>query len=353
METNPPFPCQVTVRWSAVDGAYEAQVPELKHCLAFGDTSSHAVEEVLIAAELWLESAEKTKTGMIEVLHFHFATLYGGMRKQVEEVCQQKGLPLKLVDIGAREVDDLAIEHQVRSFPLTKVYRHGRLLGETSVVFPAGGFPKWLDEILQNADVPAEDTETAPKVFASATLTDEMLMGDTPRCFIDAALPEPQTEQNFNSYVAWLAEHLFHTDLPVPPRHAWVLEKMDKAVSPEAAIGSLGMGAGYFDEGSSSLCSAIHRGLSYRECMAEKLADWQEYDDFDPATLHSYMVNPDLYARLEAEEAERRNLGVTSDNADIPYRPFLAHALKKITDPEGRGKAIRGFFAYYNDAASQ
>jgi hypothetical protein len=205
----------------------------------------------------------------------------------------------------------------------------------------------------ERADVPADDTATSPKVFASGTLTDEMLMGDTPRCFVDAALPEPETEQNFSAYVAWLAEYLFHTDLPVPSQHAWVLATLDDAVSPHAAIGSLGMGAGYFDEGSASLCSAIRAGLTYRDYMAKQMADWQEYDESDPTTLYSYMVNPDRYARLETEEAERRNLGVTSDNADIPYRPFLAHALKQIPEQEARLRAMRGFFAEYNDAATQ
>jgi predicted RNase H-like HicB family nuclease len=266
MKTHPPFPYQITVRWSTVEEAYLAQVSELKDCLAFGDTPAQAVEELLMAAAPWLESPE-------------------------------------------------------------------------------------LRTAEPSADSCGEGTIRAPQVFSSATLTNEMLMGDTTRCFMDATLPEPETEQNFSFYVAWLAEHLFHADLPVPPRHAWVLEKMDKAVSPEAAIGSLGMGAGYFDEGSYSLCSAIQRGLGYRDYMAEKLEDWQEWDDADPATLYSYTVNPDLYERLEAEEAERLKLGVTSDNADIPYRPFLAHALKKLPDHADRVSAIRGFFAEYHDAA--
>jgi len=167
---NPSFPYQITVNWSAVDEAYVAQVPELKHCLALGDTPPKAVEEVLIAAELWLESDAMRKAGMIEVFHFHFSTLYGGVRQQVEEVCQQSGFPLTLVDIGTTDphAHATAAEHQVRGFPLTKVYRYGRLIGETSVVhFPAGGVQSWLDEILQNADDLAEDTSTAPSVLAS------------------------------------------------------------------------------------------------------------------------------------------------------------------------------------------
>lgn len=53
------LPYQITVAWSAVDEAFEARVPALKHCLAYGDTPEKAVKEVKIAAELWIEAAKK------------------------------------------------------------------------------------------------------------------------------------------------------------------------------------------------------------------------------------------------------------------------------------------------------
>ena len=61
-QTNPEtmktaIPYQITVRWSVQDAAYEAAVPALRGCIAYGDTPEDAAREVTIAAELWLEAA--------------------------------------------------------------------------------------------------------------------------------------------------------------------------------------------------------------------------------------------------------------------------------------------------------
>ena len=53
------IPYQITVRWSTQDAAYEAAVPALRGCIAYGDTPEEAAKEVTIAAELWLEAAAK------------------------------------------------------------------------------------------------------------------------------------------------------------------------------------------------------------------------------------------------------------------------------------------------------
>lgn len=41
------------------DGDYIAVVPDLKGCSAFGDTPEEALREVLVAKELWLETARE------------------------------------------------------------------------------------------------------------------------------------------------------------------------------------------------------------------------------------------------------------------------------------------------------
>ena len=51
------IPYQITVRWSAVDESYEAAVPALRTCIAYGDTAAEAVREVTVAAKLWLRVA--------------------------------------------------------------------------------------------------------------------------------------------------------------------------------------------------------------------------------------------------------------------------------------------------------
>jgi predicted RNase H-like HicB family nuclease len=57
MKTITPY--QITVRWSSEDGSYEAAVPALRGCFAYGDSEGKAIREVTIAANLWLEAAKK------------------------------------------------------------------------------------------------------------------------------------------------------------------------------------------------------------------------------------------------------------------------------------------------------
>lgn len=47
----------INVFYSEEDGGYIADIPDLKHCSAFGNTADEAVREVLKAKEAWLESA--------------------------------------------------------------------------------------------------------------------------------------------------------------------------------------------------------------------------------------------------------------------------------------------------------
>ena len=47
----------VLVQYSDADRCYVARVPQLKGCVAHGDTPAEALEEILVAQELWIESA--------------------------------------------------------------------------------------------------------------------------------------------------------------------------------------------------------------------------------------------------------------------------------------------------------
>jgi predicted RNase H-like HicB family nuclease len=49
----------INVFWSDEDGAWVANVPDLKTCAAFGETPEQAVAEVRIAMEAWLLSARE------------------------------------------------------------------------------------------------------------------------------------------------------------------------------------------------------------------------------------------------------------------------------------------------------
>lgn len=52
------IPYQIIVAWSAEDEAYEARVPALRFCIAYGETPEKAVKEVKTAAKAMLEVME-------------------------------------------------------------------------------------------------------------------------------------------------------------------------------------------------------------------------------------------------------------------------------------------------------
>jgi predicted RNase H-like HicB family nuclease len=50
----------INLFWSDEDGAWVADIPDLRYCSAFGQTPEEAVAEVQKAKQLWIEAAEKS-----------------------------------------------------------------------------------------------------------------------------------------------------------------------------------------------------------------------------------------------------------------------------------------------------
>jgi predicted RNase H-like HicB family nuclease len=48
----------INVMWSDEDECYVADIPDLTYCSAFGATPQEALAEVLVAKELWLDTAQ-------------------------------------------------------------------------------------------------------------------------------------------------------------------------------------------------------------------------------------------------------------------------------------------------------
>lgn len=48
----------INIFYSNEDEGYIADIPDLKHCSAIGDTEEEALREVLRAKAVWLEAAE-------------------------------------------------------------------------------------------------------------------------------------------------------------------------------------------------------------------------------------------------------------------------------------------------------
>ncbi len=49
----------INIFYSEEDGGYIADIPDLEHCSAFGDTPEQALEEVKLAKQAWLEAARE------------------------------------------------------------------------------------------------------------------------------------------------------------------------------------------------------------------------------------------------------------------------------------------------------
>jgi predicted RNase H-like HicB family nuclease len=52
---------RINIFYSESDGAYVAEIPELNGCSAFGHSPEEALDEVLIAQELWLQASPHQK----------------------------------------------------------------------------------------------------------------------------------------------------------------------------------------------------------------------------------------------------------------------------------------------------
>jgi len=48
----------INLFYSDEDGGYIADIPDLRHCSAFGATPEEALQEVLVAKKAWIEAAQ-------------------------------------------------------------------------------------------------------------------------------------------------------------------------------------------------------------------------------------------------------------------------------------------------------
>ena len=47
----------INIFYSDEDGGYIADIPDLQHCSAFGETPEEALAQALVARQVWLEAA--------------------------------------------------------------------------------------------------------------------------------------------------------------------------------------------------------------------------------------------------------------------------------------------------------
>lgn len=59
----------ISIFYSAEDGGYIADIPDLRYCSAFGRTPDEALREVQIAKEAWIEAAKAGDKPIPRPLH--------------------------------------------------------------------------------------------------------------------------------------------------------------------------------------------------------------------------------------------------------------------------------------------
>ncbi len=59
----------INIFYSEEDQGYIADIPDLKHCSAFGTSAEAALKEVLIAKEAWLEVARNRNEQQPEAIY--------------------------------------------------------------------------------------------------------------------------------------------------------------------------------------------------------------------------------------------------------------------------------------------
>jgi hypothetical protein len=164
-----------------------------------------------------------------------------------------------------------------------------------------------------------------------------------PRCYQDATMPPPEVARDHDAYVEWLADHLYGGDYPLPVRLDGLDWSIHELASDYAFAGDdLGL-----------VVRAVNEGLSYEQFSERQVELWREMEDGDEDYLAHYTLEPEVYRRVQEEEAERRKnvpgLSPDDETVDMAFRPLLARELKRLPDRAARIEALRQFFETYNE----
>jgi hypothetical protein len=83
----------------------------------------------------------------LEILLFDIETLYARVHQSAREVCSDRGIRLREIDLSNNW--DLAKQHEVRHFPQCLLFRNGKLIGENHFIFHSPQtFSDWIDKSL-------------------------------------------------------------------------------------------------------------------------------------------------------------------------------------------------------------
>jgi len=162
-------------------------------------------------------------------------------------------------------------------------------------------------------------------------------------------------DHGYQAYCNWLATYLREHEFTVSPAQSAYVESLQDN-TPEGIVIDLADALGYLLWERDVLELRAREGTPYAEIEKEELEQWQENQTNDPdidEPFEDIKTTPEEYGQICREVKERDKIGNIPSQADIPFRPLLALAVRKCRDTAHAEHVIQLFFDTFNDTASK
>lgn len=199
-----------------------------------------------------------------------------------------------------------------------------------STEFDDGAFS--LRDILRDAFPNHSDEEVNPigLLYAGMHWGCDYRYATVPRDLNGKPLYTGDSNEDFESYVSWLAEHLATVWAEPSSEQIGLCKYVDRMEAGIAAL-MLGMNAAMYQHDVEK--------VEYSEEFKE--------DEFkEEIGEQQYLA---LLKRTECERAEREKYCPDSEFIDLGYRVPLSIVIKKVQEPERRKELLKTFFSVYNE----
>lgn len=187
-----------------------------------------------------------------------------------------------------------------------------------------------------------------------------------PRAYIDWTVPVDDLGNEigvcsdtatYQRYLAWLADYLFCTEIPVPQNQQDILDEFESKNGIDSAVFWLSEYLGHSIWDTEFIERSFLEGLPYNEYHKNEVSMWEELSDeerelYDPPEEDFYTSEAD-YNRIGHEAINAAKVPSHIRHADIGYRPILAALLKKVEDKKERIAHLDYFYRNFNECASK
>ncbi|TVQ99468.1 MAG: hypothetical protein EA399_07745 [Desulfovibrionales bacterium] len=187
-----------------------------------------------------------------------------------------------------------------------------------------------------------------------------------PRAYIDWTVPLDefgneigvcQDTATYHKYIEWLADYLYHTEIPVPENQRKDLAEFEAKEEIASAVLWLSDDLGFSLWETEMIESCCFKGLSYEEYHQIEITLWNEMPENEREVYEDpkeeFFTSEADYKRICQEAIEAKRIPSHIQHADIAYRPIFAKLLKKVASKGERIKHLNYFYHNYNECASK